>query len=295
MKAVSVVIPCHDARETLGACLTALCGQTMEPSEVIVVDDASTDGSGEIAARFGAMVIRSEERLSAGQARNIGKTRARGDIIAFTDADAVPHADWVEKICAAFEHSPEASGVGGSVLDGSRGVAGRLEYLSNFSEYIGSRKPGQVSTIPTINVAYRRDAIRGIDFIPTTAGEDTTFNAEIASRGGFLIFDPSIQVTHIPSRRGLLSFFRNQYRCGRAFVYPRVRYPLRGQVFLRRPLLLLFMPRLAVLFARYLFTQHLPSFIVLLPLLAAGEVCRTAGVVHQRRVEKSRIATEGTE
>ena len=287
MQAVSVIIPCHNARGTLGACLEALRTQTVKPSEVIVVDDASTDGSGEIAARFGSVVIRSDERLSAGQARTIGKARAGGSIIAFTDADAVPQADWVEKVHSAFERYPGASGVGGAILDGSRGIAGRLEYLSNFSEYIGSKKPGQVSTIPTINVAYRREAIQGIDFIPTTAGEDTTFNAEIGSRGGRLIFDPSIRVTHIPSRRGLLSFFRNQYRCGRAFVYPRMRYPLRGQVFLRYPLLLLFMPRLGVLLARYLFTEHLISFIVLLPLLAAGEVCRTAGVLHQRRVEKS--------
>ncbi len=295
MREISVVVPCYDARETLAACLTALRGQSMKPSEVLVVDGASTDGSAEIAARSGATVIRSAERLSAGQARNIGKTRARGEIIAFIDADAVPRADWIERICAAFERSPQAWGVGGSILDGSRGVAGRLEYLSNFSEYTGSKKSGRVSTIPTINVAYRRDAVRGIDFIPTTAGEDTTFNAEIAVRGGILIFDPSIQVTHVPSRRGLRSFFRNQYRCGCAFVYPRMRYPLRGQVFLTHPLLLLFMPRLAVLFARYMFTRHLPSFILLLPLMAAGEVCRTAGVVHQRRVERSRIAAEGKE
>ncbi|MCX6338552.1 MAG: glycosyltransferase [Candidatus Aureabacteria bacterium] len=287
MTTLSVVIPCHNARGTLGACLEALRAQTQKPSEVIVVNDASTDGSDEIAARFGVAVIRSDKRRSAGQARNVGKAHAGGDIIAFTDADALPRADWVEKIRSAFERYPEASGVGGAILDGSRGIAGRLEYLSNFSEYIASRKAGEVSTIPTINVAYRREAIQGIDFIPTTAGEDTTFNAEIGSRGGRLVFDPSISVTHTPSRRGLLSFFRNQYRCGKAFVYPRVRYPLRGQVFLRHPLLLLFMPRLAVLLARYLFTEHLVSFIVLLPLLAAGEVCRTAGVLHQRRVENS--------
>jgi hypothetical protein len=98
-----------------------------------------------------------------------------------------------------------------------------------------------------------------------------------------LIYDPSIVVTHILPRAGILAFFRNQYRCGRAFVYPRLRYPLRGGVLLRHPFLLFFLPRLAVLFRRYLFTRHIVPFILLLPLVAAGEVCRTAGILHQRR------------
>ena len=286
MKTLSVVVPCRNARDTLPACLGAFEKQTVKPLEVIVVDDASTDGSGEIAGRCGATVVTLRENLSAGEARNRGKARARGDIIAFTDADAVPHDDWIENILSAFTRYPEASGVGGAVLDGARGIAGRCEHLSNFSEFAVSKKAGPVSTIPTINVAYRREAISRINFIPTTAGEDTMFNAEIMSLGGILVFDPSIRVTHNPGRRGLRAFFKNQYRCGRAFVYPRVRYPLRGRILLRHPVLLLFLPRLAVLFKRYMFSRDFLSFIMLLPLLAAGEVCRSAGILKQRRVDR---------
>lgn len=285
MHIVSVVVPCRNARGTIGGCLEALGRQTLAPREVIVVDGASDDGSADVAARHPATVVRSPRPLSAGEARNLGKARAAGAIVAFTDADAVPRDDWVEKIAAAFERWPDAAGVGGRILDGSRGVAGRLEYLSNFSEFALPRAPGPVPTIPTLNVAYRREAIRGLDFIPTTAGEDTMFNAELAARGGTLVFDPSIAVTHVPSRRGLGDFFRNQYRCGVAFVLPRARRPMRGGVLLRHPALLLCLPRLGVLFRRYLFTRQIVSFIVFLPLLAAGEVCRTAGIFAQRRAE----------
>jgi len=102
-------------------------------------------------------------------------------------------------------------------------------------------------------------------------------------------------VTHIPSRTGLLAFFRNQYRCGRAFVYPRLRYTLRGSALIRHPLLLLFMPRLPILFKRYLFTPHIARFILLLPLLAAGEACRTAGILQQLRESRSHSHHGGAE
>ncbi|MCX6355773.1 MAG: glycosyltransferase [Candidatus Aureabacteria bacterium] len=282
MNTVSVVIPCRNAAGTIGACLEAIGRQTVKPLDVIVVDGASEDGSREVAARFPVKVVASAMPLSAGEARNVGKARAQGDIIAFTDADAIPYDDWLEKIQQVFTRNPDAAGVGGAILDGSNGISGRLEYLSNFSEFIPSARPGPVSTIPTLNVAYRREAIRGIDFIPTTAGEDTTFNAEIAARGGTLIFDPAIIVTHAPARRGLVSFFRNQYRCGLAFVYARTRFTLRGSVLLRHPVLLFFMPRLLVLFRRYLFTRRFVQFIVLLPLIAVGEICRTAGILKGR-------------
>lgn len=292
MRSVSVVVPCRNARGTITECLGALSRQTAAPREVIVVDGASGDGSAEEAERFRATVVRSPRPLSAGEARNIGLARASGEIVAFTDADAVPRGDWVEAILAAFDRWPGAAGVGGMVLDGSRGVAGRLEYLSNFSEFSLPRPPRPVPTIPTLNVAYRREAVRGLAFIPTTAGEDTMFNADLAARGGTLVFDPSIAVTHVPSRRGLGDFFRNQYRCGVAFVLPRVRRPMRGSALLRHPWLLLLLPRLAVLSRRYLCTRHLPSFIVLLPLLAAGEACRTAGILAQLRREQHQVATE---
>lgn len=284
MKSISVVIPCRNAGGTLGACLAALGRQTEKPLEVIVVDGASTDGSREVAARFPVTLIASPEPLSAGKARNLGMSRARGGIIAFTDADGIPDDNWIAAIGRAFARAPDASGAGGAILDGSGGIAGRLEYLSNFSEFIPSRRPAVVPTVPTLNVAYRREAIAGMEFIPTTAGEDTMFNAGLAARGGWLVFDPSIRVTHRPARRGLPSFFRNQYRCGIAFVYPRMRYRLRGEALLRHPGLLLFMPRMGVLFARYLFTRQCVPFIVLLPLLAAGEICRTVGILKGRRM-----------
>ena len=109
---ISVVIPAHDGLPDLIDAVRSVLSQTQLPHEVIVVDDASTDGGGEAVERqFGDSVRVLRGRFgSAGSARNAGWRAAQGDWIAFLDADdlwfadklavaserlqACPHADW---------------------------------------------------------------------------------------------------------------------------------------------------------------------------------------------------------
>jgi glycosyltransferase involved in cell wall biosynthesis len=83
---VSVVIPVHNGSRYLGEAIASVQAQTMPPTEVIVVDDGSTDGSGELALSLGAVCVR-QEQAGSGPARNAGAREARGEAIAFLDAD----------------------------------------------------------------------------------------------------------------------------------------------------------------------------------------------------------------
>lgn len=114
---VSVVIPAFNAERFLAEAIRSALNQLLPPLEVIVVDDGSTDGTGEIARSFGEPV-RCIRRENAGPsaARNRGIREARGEFIAFLDADdrwlpghlaeaarvlvAHPHLRW---FCAAYE------------------------------------------------------------------------------------------------------------------------------------------------------------------------------------------------
>jgi glycosyltransferase involved in cell wall biosynthesis len=88
---VSVVIPCHNAAPFLAEAVESALAQQGVRVEVIVVDDASTDGSVEVARGFGDRIRRIElaRNAGAGTARNTGAAVAAGDALLFLDADDV--------------------------------------------------------------------------------------------------------------------------------------------------------------------------------------------------------------
>ena len=89
---LSVVVPVHNGAATLDRALIAILASEMlrDSFELIVVDDASSDGSATVAARYADTVVRLSGRESGpAYARNRGAELARGEIIAFVDADAM--------------------------------------------------------------------------------------------------------------------------------------------------------------------------------------------------------------
>ncbi|MCH5161954.1 MAG: glycosyltransferase [Clostridiales bacterium] len=98
---VSVVIPTYNESKRIGDCLRALKEGSMQPLEIIVADGKSKDNTVEIAKEYGATVVVNEKRHAAG-GRNAGLAAAKGDIIAFIDADCIPDRDWLREIHKAF-------------------------------------------------------------------------------------------------------------------------------------------------------------------------------------------------
>jgi glycosyltransferase involved in cell wall biosynthesis len=107
---ISVVIPVRDGEEFLAETLAAIVGQSLPPDEVIVVDDASSDRTAEIAESFGDPVrcLRKTTWGKAGAARNDGVAAARGELIALADGDDLPDPRWLELLRAAIEDQPPA-------------------------------------------------------------------------------------------------------------------------------------------------------------------------------------------
>lgn len=109
---VSVIIPVRDDAGFLRECLQALAAQTVAPVEVIVVDNASSDATAEVAREFGAGVITQRE-LGIPISSATGYDAARGRILARVDSDSVPHARWVETVVEILDAHPEAVAVTG--------------------------------------------------------------------------------------------------------------------------------------------------------------------------------------
>ncbi len=121
---VSVVIPTRDRAGQLAACLESLLHLTYPAFEVVVVDNAPSDDSTRdlVEDRFGTdprvRYVR-ETRAGASLARNIGAEEARGEIVAFTDDDAVVDPLWVSGLVAGFWRDPGVVCVAGLTLPGS--------------------------------------------------------------------------------------------------------------------------------------------------------------------------------
>lgn len=111
--AVSVIIPARDAAPTLSRTLTALGSQDFAaPFEVVVVDDGSRDQTAALAKRFEPLVrlIRTEHSEGPGAARNRGVSAARGEVLAFTDADCAPTPGWLAEGVDAIARSELVQG-----------------------------------------------------------------------------------------------------------------------------------------------------------------------------------------
>ena len=109
---ISVVIPAHNAARTLGECLQAIRCSNYADYEVIVVDDASTDDTAQVAAEHGCHVTRSPENVGAARAKNLGASETTGDIVLFTDADILLQPDTLRLVAEDFKDPTVAAVVG---------------------------------------------------------------------------------------------------------------------------------------------------------------------------------------
>lgn len=107
--AISVVIPCYNARRWIGATLRSVLAQELPPAEVVVVDDGSRDGSAEQVERdFPQVRVVRQANAGVAAARNRGVREARGDWVAFIDADDIWRPAKLRRQCEALRAEPAA-------------------------------------------------------------------------------------------------------------------------------------------------------------------------------------------
>lgn len=105
---VSIVIPNRNGGELLGEVLRAIAGQTFSDHEVIVVDNASTDGSIDSTEALGVRALRLDRNTGFAAACNAGAEAASGELVAFLNNDAVPEPSWLEELVDCIERHPDA-------------------------------------------------------------------------------------------------------------------------------------------------------------------------------------------
>jgi glycosyltransferase involved in cell wall biosynthesis len=199
---ISVIIPVHNGQHFLDRCLDGLASSTSKPHEVIVVDDASTDGGAARAQARGAVVLRRPMKSGPGGARNHGACVARGDVLLFVDADVVVHPDTVARVAAAFRQQPDVVALFGSYDDTPAEPNFASQYKNLYHHFVHQHGHGDATTFWAGCGAVRRDAflaIGGFDQqrYPDPSIEDIELGYRLRRSGHRILLDKAVQATHL--------------------------------------------------------------------------------------------------
>ncbi len=106
---ISIIITVYNYQEFLAECLISCIEQMYPNFEIIVVDDCSTDGSYEVAEKFGHHVelFKTDKNRGYSHAKNVGIREAKGDFVSFIDADDMLLPDSLDVRMAEFEKNPK--------------------------------------------------------------------------------------------------------------------------------------------------------------------------------------------
>ena len=223
MLAISVVIPTYRRPKDLARCLEALEKQKRPADQVLVtVRDTDTETSTFLESFNPQLLPLRITKVSVSvpgvvAAMNVGMDAACGDIIAFTDDDAAPHTDWLERIEAHFLSDSNIGGVGGrdwvyhgtELEEGERQVVGQVQWFGRVigGHHLGVGEAREVDVIKGVNMSFRRSAIAQMHFDPRMQGTGAQVHFELAfslalKRAGWkLIYDPKVAVNHYPAQR----------------------------------------------------------------------------------------------
>ncbi len=212
---VSILIVNWNGKDYLYHCLEAVFAQTIQSREVIVIDNASTDGSPEAAlvAWREIRLVRLEKNVGFAAANNLGAKLAQGRWLALLNNDAFPHPDWLEKLLEVAETHPEFSFFSSCILSANEPerieAAGDVYHISGLAWHRAgglsvSQVPsqGEVFSACAAAALYERQAyleVGGFDEDYVSHHEDVDLGFRLRLQGYRCCFVPQAVVEHVGS------------------------------------------------------------------------------------------------
>jgi GT2 family glycosyltransferase len=225
---ISVLIPVRNGGDSIKSCLASLLSVDYpeDRREIIVVDNGSTDGTAEIVRGLPVMYQVERNRVGAPAARNTGIRVAKGEILAFTDADCVVTRGWLREIARAFQDSGVGA-VAGEILPypprtPAERYAARIRHLSPRKYLARPWLPFAVFA----NLAFRREVFEQIGLLDEKLiqGDSTDFCTRfIRGTGLRLALVPQAGVFH-RHRSTTWDFLTQQWNYGRGHALLYIKY-----------------------------------------------------------------------
>lgn len=218
---ITVIVPSFRRTDALHRCLEGIGNQIRSPDRVIVVvrDDDENSLTSLAAFRQDRSEVVAVAKPGQVEAMRQGLAAANTDIVAFTDDDAVPRADWVHRLLNHFSDET-VGGVGGRdvIRDGSGNVAqgdgsrrvqvGRVSRWGRVTgnHHLGAGRPRDVDVLKGVNMAFRRSIVklpRGLRGSGAEVHNDLALSLWVRRQGWRLVYDPELVVDHYVTERQL--------------------------------------------------------------------------------------------
>jgi GT2 family glycosyltransferase len=222
---VSVIISTYTKErfQDVNRCLVSLKGQTLQPTEIILVLDPKEDLVDFYSSRFSSDVkIVVSDNIGLSYARNAGIKNAKGEIVAFIDDDAKADEQWLERLLASYE-DPAVVGVGGRINPRWEGQR-PFWFPEELNWIVGCSYKGQPLKRKAIrnpigcNMSFRRSIFRDVGYFRSDIGrfgkallcnEETEFSVRALKSiaNSQILYEPSAVVHHsISKERGRLKY-----------------------------------------------------------------------------------------
>jgi cellulose synthase/poly-beta-1,6-N-acetylglucosamine synthase-like glycosyltransferase len=209
---VSVIVPVRDGQSTIADCLDSILATDYpaERREILVIDNASTDGTAALIQSRPVRYLR-EPKRGVSNARNRGIAESTGAILAFVDADCLVEPHWLTELIRPFE-DPEVGAVAGDLQHAPPTTAAERQaarLLGNWQRFAFNSNPAYPITA---NAAYRRDVLERIGpFDPhMTRAQDVELGLRFQERSDRRLAYAENATARHRNRSTQLGFFRQQ-------------------------------------------------------------------------------------
>lgn len=223
--AASVVIGVYNRARQIGACLDSLLASTTADFELVLVEDASSDGSGEVLEAFRRahperriVVVHNPRNRGASGARNVGMEHAAGEFLLFTDSDCVVEQTWIARMVEGFRRTG-AGAISGTVLDKRPGNLAERAYVG--SCLVTRKTPNLMES----NMGLRAElGYRFDEAIFYGEGDDLATRLRAAGHGVALVPEAVVHHHHGMDFRGYMRMARVSGRGHALFWYKHGRF-----------------------------------------------------------------------
>jgi glycosyltransferase involved in cell wall biosynthesis len=189
---ITVIVCAHNEERFLAPCLHSLLAQSRLPDEILVINNASSDGTSRVAAAIPGVRVIEEPRKGLVMARERGRLEAKGELLVYVDADCRAPLSWLERIAARFEADEHLLALSGNYRFYDWDWWGR-SLLRAYDFSLGPATHVLVKYILRIgvvfyggNFAVRRSALERINGFDTSIefhGEDTNLGRRLSQLG----------------------------------------------------------------------------------------------------------------